>query len=79
LNEPVGSGLANHSGDLGAAEQAGYGGHLGLVRNFSPVGVDFAQWRGGGVLGLSRSMESGRQEEKQESSETRSKWRRMFL
>src|ERR1700682_5030499 len=73
LNEPVGSGLQIIPADLGAADQAGYGDDLGLGEEFFAVGVDFAQWRGGGVLGLSRSMESGRQEEKQESSETRSR------
>src|SRR5260370_18416771 len=73
LNEPVGSGLQIIPADLGAAEQAGYGDDLGLGEEVFAVGVDFAQWRGAAVLGLTRSMESGRQEEKQESSQTRSK------
>src|SRR6267378_1373400 len=72
LNEPVGSGLQIIPADLGAADQAGYGDDLGLSAEFFAVGVDFAQRRGGGVLGLSRGRESGRQEEKQESPETRS-------
>src|ERR1700687_400179 len=73
LNEPVGSGLQIIPADLGATNQAGYGDDLGLGEEFFAVGVDFAQWRGGGVLSLRRSRESCRQEEKQESSETRSK------
>src|SRR5713226_9029698 len=73
LNEPVGSGLQIIPADLGARDQAGYGDDLGLGEEFFAVGVDFAQWPGGGVRRLSRSREPGRQQEKQESSETRSK------
>src|SRR6267143_1959257 len=72
LNEPVGSGLQIIPADLGAADQAGYGDDLGLGEEFFAIGVDFAQWRGGGVRSLRRGRESGRQEEKQESPETRS-------
>src|SRR5258708_11899064 len=73
LNEPVGGGLQIIPADLGTGDQAGYRNDLGLGEEFFAVGVDFAQRCGGAVRSLSRSRESVRQEEKQESSETRSK------
>src|SRR5713226_2649287 len=73
LNEPVGGGLQIIPADLGTGDQAGYRNDLGLGEKLFAVGVDFTQRRGGDVRSLSRSRESGRQEEKQESFETRSK------
>src|SRR6267378_2273799 len=73
LNELVGRSFQIIPADLSARGQASNSDDLSLREKLFAVGVDFAQWRGGGVRSLRRSRESERRQEKEESAEKR--WR----
>src|SRR5216684_1854032 len=72
-NELVGGSLQITPANLGARSQAGDSDDLGLGEDFLAVGVDFAQWRSGGVRSLRGNGEAGRYQKEQENAETRSK------